>query len=484
MMSEFAEYLDYYMEENGISAAELSRETGIERTLVYRYRKGNRTPIDEQTVLRIMKGLRMNETEKRSLMEKYDCLNIGEYEVNSYKYVKKLLKRLKMTGKTSVSGRLHWNISLKDCFQESYFFAHSQDEIISCISAVFAEAKEQEAELMLVMQPFYEPIQKLIPQMFRNSGVRIEQIICLEQRLSKNYKNLEIFQWVLPLCFEPMNYSVQYYYDFLANHINDMSWLPNTIIAGEYVIQFDYEMDKGVFIKDAKYVDVMKQQFIKMKEKTSSFLSGSEDRMGVMDIYDAYGMLDRPNFTCMFEQPCFGLGISSDIYEEFLYPFPDKADFIKRMARFNGDWEDMKLILSPSWAGSFRSFCKVETIRQFMETGRVNEFPSAFYKPLSMDVRKKVLLRTIQAVRSDVIAIYALPEEIEIPSHLFFYWSGTDKAMSVKCMTENGMFQISVQEPGIYQAFQGFFEYLEKKNMLSGKEEVLQEMEKIRKEYW
>ena len=138
MMSEFAEYLDYYMEENGISAAELSRETGIERTLVYRYRKGNRTPIDEQTVLRIMKGLRMNETEKRSLMEKYDCLNIGEYEVNSYKYVKKLLKRLKMTGKTSVSGRLHWNISLKDCFQESYFFAHSQDEIISCISAVFA----------------------------------------------------------------------------------------------------------------------------------------------------------------------------------------------------------------------------------------------------------------------------------------------------------------------------------------------------------
>lgn len=56
--------------------------------------------------------------------------------------------------------------------------------------------------------------------------------------------------------------------------------------------------------------------------------------------------------------------------------------------------------------------------------------------------------------------------------------------MSVKCMTGNGLSQVLVQEPGIYQVFQGFFEYLEKKNLLAGKEEVLQEMEKIRKEYW
>ena len=56
--------------------------------------------------------------------------------------------------------------------------------------------------------------------------------------------------------------------------------------------------------------------------------------------------------------------------------------------------------------------------------------------------------------------------------------------MSVKCMTGNGLSHVFVQEPGIYQVFQGFFEYLEKKNLLAGKEEVLQEMEKIRKEYW
>lgn len=481
MMSEFSEYLDYYMEENGISVAALSRETGIERTLVYRYRKGNRTPVNEETVLRIVNGLRMNAMEKRRLLEKYDCLNIGEYEVKSYKYVKKLLKRLKETGRPSVSGMLHWGASLNSYFQESFFFIHSQDEINACISAMFAQVKEEGDELFLVMQPVYDSVQKMIPQFFRNSEIRIEQIVCLEQGFSKSYKNLEIFQSVLPLCFEPMRYCVRYYYDFLKNHINIMSWMPNILIAGKYVIQFNFEMDNGVFIKDAKYAEMMKQQFLKMKEKTSSFLSGSEDGMGVLDVYD---MSDQSYDTCMFEQPCLGLGLSSDLYEEFLYPFPEKDAFIKKMAELSGDWDDMKFIPPPGKADSFRFFCKVETIRRFMETGRGNEFSSAFYKPLSMDARKKVLLRLIQAVRNDLLTINTLPDWIEIPSHLFFYWSEKNKAMSVKCMTGNGLSHVFVQEPGIYQVFQGFFEYLEKKNLLAGKEEVLQEMEKIRKEYW
>lgn len=100
--------------------------------------------------------------------------------------------------------------------------------------------------------------------------------------------------------------------------------------------------------------------------------------MGVMDLYRAYDMINFPNAVCMFEQPCFGLGISSDSYEEFLYSFPEKADFIKRMAELNGDWEDMELILLPNWEGSNRSFCKVETICQFMETGRVNELQKVY----------------------------------------------------------------------------------------------------------
>lgn len=478
-MSGFSDYLDFYMDENSVTSAELSKETSIDRTTVFRYRKGTRVPTDEQTVARLADGLRMSVPEKEKLFEEYDRLTIGELTVNSFLYIKKLLKDLKDVKQTTLTMSTHADHSLREYCQNPVMEIRSQNDILTYLSALFDFAKEADEAVSLVMQPIYESVHRLILSSFRGSEVQIEQIICLEQSLSRSYQNLETFQTILPLCFELLNYHVQYYYDFLSHHINPMSWMPNIVIVGDYVLQFNHEMDRGVLLHDGQYAEIMKSEYHKMKSNSSHFLASDTDQMFVMD---AYNKLKSETAASLFVEPCLGMGISSDIYEQYLYPFPKKELFIREMVQKNGDWEDMDYVL-PDTQQNFKSFCKKESIRTFMETGRIHEFPDGFYETLPMDVRKTVLKRVIRLVREGRLSYYFLPEEFLLPEQIYFYWIFEQKKVCINQVMGHGVSQIVVQEPGICRAFQSFYEYMEQKNMLTSKEEVLRVLEEVRDEY-
>lgn len=207
-MSDFSEYLDNYMKEHSITSSELSRETHIERTVIYKWRNGRQHPRDENNVVCIADALRMSVVEKQNLIDMYDRISLGELTVNSYYYIKDLLKKLKSTNKNSAPLTLKWDTPWEKEMQSHVTNLHSGDEIVSCITHLFTLLLEQENEIItlyLMMQPQYEIIQKRIQAFFRGTSVKIEQIVCLEQSFHKSYKNLEIFQWILPLCFEQLN---------------------------------------------------------------------------------------------------------------------------------------------------------------------------------------------------------------------------------------------------------------------------------------
>lgn len=483
-MSEFSEYLDGYMEEKLMNSAELSRETDIERTLIYRYRKGSRVPSDEGIVMRMADALRMNVSEKNVLMEKYDRITMGELTVNSYQYVRNLLRKLKNTNKDAISEQNSWQMLRTNRSSQQIIQIQTKEEIVSCISNLFADAVKQEvATVYLMMQPVYEDIQKLILSFFRNTNIRIEQIVCLEQSLPQSYKNLEIIRQVIPLCFEQIRYEVMYYYDFLTYHINTMSWMPNVLLVGDSVIQFDYNMEQGIVVKDDVYRKSMMEEFLRIKWESQPFLVQGTDMTNAMKFYE--GVRVMQNGGTLFRQPCFGLCISTDIYEKFLVQLPQRDELIKGMALINGDWNGMTFIPPADFKkGAIKSYCQESGIRAFMESGRVHEFPPDFYEPLDYDARKRILERMIWLLETEFMDCYFLPEEIEIPESIHFYWSEEKKRLSLNQVGLGSISQVLVEEQGIYRAFQCFFEYLEKKGKLISREEMLERLDKIRREYW
>lgn len=477
-MSEFSEYLNNYMDEIELSSAELSEELGIERTTVYRYRKGSRVPVNEEMVAQIADVLQMNVSEKSELIQKYDYLSIGETVVSSYEYVCNLLKRIKDAEMEKTAFALCKYASM-DQYKKAICAIDTKDEILAVVSAAFEDLKQGGGQsLMLIMQPVYETVQKMIQVMFWGTPVQIEQIVCLEQSTVKNYQNLEALQAVLPLCFDNVYYNVRYYYDFLSHHLNGMSWMPNIIISENWVIMFDYEMEHGVLIRETETVQMMREKFAETRKKSQPLVVGASGALKVMEAYDEIGNI------VIAGVPCMGLGISSDIYEEFLYPFPEKKEFIRLMSDWNGDWEG-KIFIEPesSMRSGTISFCKLENIRFFMETGRVREFPDGFYRPLDMDTRKKVLWRCIQLIRTGRLNYYILPEEVEVPNDIYCY-VGWGSKITLSRMYENGMTKLEICEQSIFKAFKNFMEYMEKKGLLSDWEEVVKRLEEIAKEYW
>ena len=55
--------------------------------------------------------------------------------------------------------------------------------------------------------------------------------------------------------------------------------------------------------------------------------------------------------------------------------------------------------------------------------------------------------------------------------------------VEVHQVTPHGICQVVVKEPGVYQAFRSFYEYLEQKHMLTPKDEVIGFLEQVKEEY-
>lgn len=258
-----------------------------------------------------------------------------------------------------------------------------------------------------------------------------------------------------------------------------MSWFPNVIIVEEFVLQFDYGMEHGVLVRDPAYGEAALEEYKILRGKASVLMSEGDKQMGALGVYNK---IDEGVGKMIARQPCLGWTISSDIYEKFLYPFPGKEDFKKSMVAYNGDWDGMIFkSMKTLEKGMTRSLCTEAGMKEFMETGRVNEFPKDFYQALPPDVRRTILQRVIQLVRDERLQYSLFPENIQLPENVCFYLDDMKKSLIITRVDEDSVQMVEVQELGIYYTFRHFIEYIEKKNLFPDTEEVLERLEKLQK---
>ena len=310
------------------------------------------------------------------------------------------------------------------------------------------------------MQPVYETLQELLVSSFSNKNINVEQIVCLEQNIQKSHRNLEIFRQLLPACFADMNYEVLYYYSSLQEHVNEMSWMPNVILAGSYVLQFDYEMKRGIFLENKEYASLLFEQYQYLKKNSERFLIKTEGLDSAQGLYEFMGQ----NFNektpkeerCMkaiFVQPCFGMCVSSDMYKTYLYESPMKDEFIQGMTAFRGDWDGLKHI-NKGFPMPYKTvnYFQLSGIQDFIENGRIREFPSGFYHPLPKAVCKQSLERLLILEEEGSVEYRILPDEIEMPPNMCFYL-GNKECMFINLVKDDSFIGIKVAERGIRQVF-------------------------------
>lgn len=476
----FSEYLSHYIKIHDISVSELAEKTEIDRTVLYRYIKGERKPSKKETVVSIIRELQMSVDEEKELLEEYEKLIYGETAVCSYRYVRNLLKELRHTDNsltTAASVKTYWKQEGYAEIEESIVILHSKQEIISNILNLIEhtikinEEKEcSKPQICLRMQPDYMEIQNLLLPIFQQKNISIEQLICLEQNSNECYQNLHILQSILPLCFGLKGYKVFYYYASLSSQYNSMVLMPNLLLWQDCAVIFDYDMQQGVCIRHSDYVKMLQKQYRKMRDGCRPLLLNGE---GIENVYGFHQNILDLSGRVLFGQPCVGLCLSRDLLEKHIYPMPGKEEFINGLIETHGDWQNETYIKLEGMEYHTIAYSTKEGLETFLESGWVAEFPKGLYEPFDKEERLCILNRMIKQMESGNMAYYFLEEGNELPLSIQFYLNEDKKELVINYIQENNMTQVVIGEISIYRTFLGYLEYMEKKGMVCGKEESL-----------
>lgn len=83
-----------------------------------------------------------------------------------------------------------------------------------------------------------------------------------------------------------------------------------------------------------------------------------------------------------------------------------------------------------------------------METGRIREFPSAFYMPLSEEDRKTLVKRMFVLLQEDAMKYRIMDDLIDMPLNMCFYL-GREELMFGDLVNGDAFVQIQIAERGI-----------------------------------
>lgn len=468
-MSQFSDYLAMYMEKREILPTTLADMVNKDRGSIYRYVKGKRIPQTEQLVIKMAKALRMNVAEQDKLLRYYEYESIGKNVVHEYGEFLAFLESLcEPDGGAATAEDIQIVNRFKD--EEGIYPFEVSTRFAEVLHFLVEQSKRMEDSKICF---FIRPEQKLIDKILRvisDREIDMECIVALEQ--AKDKSNLSQIRQMLRVAYLHNKYEINCYYTNLATLYSDFTWKQNIIFAGKYVCLLDCNDESGMLIINTTYGNSLRKWYDIIKNETMSLFCGELQYLRKED--------DDINEMLGF-QPCFGMVMSSDIYQENLYEYPNKQDLIDGLVYKNGDWIGLEYYPGHGRVAG-QIFFVAEGIYYFIETGRCIEMAEALYEPLSMQQRKLVLQRMIKISEQFAHEICLIDADITLPENYFFYGerkeNGKLKSVWLQRITECDI-QMVCGEENINLQYESFLKYLQKKGCIRTAEETRQWLQRV-----
>lgn len=93
-MSAFSTKLSEYISASGQTIYALAISSGVDRSLIHRMMKGERTPSKKDTVLALSRALLLTATETAELVEAYEIARLGEGTYLELRYIRQMLAEI------------------------------------------------------------------------------------------------------------------------------------------------------------------------------------------------------------------------------------------------------------------------------------------------------------------------------------------------------------------------------------------------------
>ena len=441
----FGELLRKTIEKSNYTIYALSKQSGLNRTLIQKVLVGERS-LNEKQLKQLLPFLHLTPAETEQLEQVRLAEQIGTFTYFRCQYIKELAENIDskkleippvdITSKAPVS---------------SYSYPVILNHQYQILNLIYDLAKE--TNYLYIYSSFDSAFVVEMLELFQKeefSSLTITHLIPFIKGNTTNdsytIKNVKVLSYILPFAFQnTTDYQANYYYeDFSTSATNVL--FPYYLVSDKYVLLFSKDYQNALLLGDKPH-DFYQSSFEKLNQSAFSLFQCVDSPMSVLE---RYIVLKQTNYAYALDrQPCIMHYIDESMPDALIHDYLDfKAPIVEMILKRHYQLQEITdTITAFNWQGLV-AFCK---------EGIIYDYPPEFYRPFTPDERLLILNRILESNKQGKKYFLLVNEEKFRPCPEFtFFSSGADALFT---LFVNGGYKVcTIHETTITLALQEFME--------------------------
>ena len=402
-MTEYFELIAQYMNKQNISMHMLAKRSGIDRSTLYQFRRGERMPSREQ-IIQISHVFTLSPSKQNELIEKWEIACVGSHLYHQRRTMQQLIRDLPVP----IDESLSFHLSGQDQLPQQAALS-SCSAVLLHIHQLLRHAASIHSDLYLIAQPTEDQLLDALLSSYPHDAGSIHHIICFDSGTEEDetFYNLNCVPGLLKLGIHYPKYFLQYYYDNREVRFSPMTPFPNLVLAKDCAMQISHDFRSALVITDPEQVSLLHTMYDRMRSNTTPLAqqhhvtglsqliaSGNADAMMLPNLsgneffcfksdIDLLQLLDRPILERNLRTAPENRERALDTLTAFIEQYHAKLEPFKK-----------HFILHP------------QRLRRFLETGCTDLLPRALYHPFCPADRLLLLQRLLEKLESGQLVLH------------------------------------------------------------------------------
>ena len=472
----FSEYLRDLLREKKMAVSALSRLSGVERTALSKALTGQRVlPYDALDAL--IYHLRLTPGEGQRLLAYYDA----QFEKEGLRRARELVGRLfsdlaelNFTAPAFEESQLLMDLEQYAGRRSIFSGATNVQPLLRMVLSQELTRTDARVDLTVPPTDTFLSGELLRRYLDGRMGAEVSQIIAFDASGAAediSLHNLECFCRILPICLlSRRKYHPYYYYDnAIAARYTDP--FPYFLITHSCVVCLSEDGGQAMLLRGEDQVNCYRRHFRSLLSRCYSLIQYTADPVEILESYDL--CTDENGFYMIMDQPCFGRFYDEAIIGRYLRPGLPFHDRLAEVAR--------RRFGRLRTAERFYTLFTRSGLERFLNTGSLDDFPTAFVAPFPPELRRLLTAALAERIRSGDVTGRLLEPGL-FPDYLSMTTSqrsGVGFFTTEHFPLQDGFCSVQIREPNLCRAFHDWLTHLPGSGQVLGAEETAAVLEAL-----
>ena len=468
-MSDFSNYFKDCIHQNHVNVSLLSRQSGINRTLLQKIITGARIPSEESFLEKVLPYMMLSLRQQEELMRLYHIEKIGKEAYSQHMIIKSFIEHLQANAHVE-SPMLKMSIESEP--KKETYCVYDKYSLIQCMSSALGRVKtKKDPVVYLLMQDADPSIYDFIASaLYGRKDVTLIHLLCFQSAnvasKAELLFNIKLCESFTPLLLCGCNYQPLCYYHSSAVDQSYYAPYPYVFLTDDCVINFRKDLSGALITHEPGILNQF-QDFIEKRKSISISIIQRHHRP--TEILQPY--LQELNKTS-FDDP-----ICSFMQEPCVLPLFPMEEIIKKIKpEIRKDQHAMHMLqdyLEKLHQMKDMTIYFTRTgLYQFMETGQISEVPSYMYEPFNMQERKMILKKMIEQQESSHYHAYLVNNKFTFHQSLSIAVYSENRILFRYGMDDRGT-SFLFHELSFGTMLSDFFQFLKTSSMVEKPEDTM-----------